>query len=87
METKYISTIQLKLIRNVFNISSKMYVSDDMLCIDFVFGRQLSGFIVTTVLPTVVANTLGYLTVFFEEEAFEAALGVNLTIVLVIVTM
>ncbi|XP_023347198.1 uncharacterized protein LOC111716018 [Eurytemora carolleeae] len=38
-------------------------------------------------LPTMVANTLGYLTIFFEEEAFEAALGVNLTIVLVIVTM
>ncbi len=64
-----------------------MYVLEDNLIIDFVMGRQLSGFLVTTMLPTVVANTLGYLTVFFEEEAFEAALGVNLTIVLVITTM
>ena len=64
-----------------------MHTSDDGLSIQIVFGRQLSGFVVRTMLPTMVANTLGYLTIFFEEEAFEAALGVNLTIVLVIVTM
>lgn len=64
-----------------------MYMSDHALRIDFVFGRQLSEFIVRTMLPTMVANAIGYLTIFFEEDAFEAALGVNLTIVLVIVTM
>ncbi|XP_023328386.1 uncharacterized protein LOC111701363 [Eurytemora carolleeae] len=64
-----------------------MYMSDHAIKIDFVFGRQLSEFIVRTMLPTMVANAIGYLTIFFEEDAFEAALGVNLTIVLVIVTM
>ena len=60
---------------------------DDSISIQIVFGRKLSGFVVRTMLPTMVANTLGYLTIYFEEDAFEAALGVNLTIVLVIVTM
>ena len=46
-----------------------------------------SGFIVTTMLPTVAANVIGYVTNFFMEEVFEAALGVNLTIMLVITTM
>lgn len=47
----------------------------------------LSGFFVTTMLPTVAANLIGYTTNFFVEVAFEAALGVNLTIMLVITTM
>ena len=38
-------------------------------------------------LPTVAANLIGYATNFFVDYAFEAALGVNLTIMLVITTM
>ena len=46
-----------------------------------------SGFIVTTMSPTVAANLIGYTTNFIMEDVYEAALGVNLTIMLVITTM
>lgn len=60
---------------------------DGDIVVEYVFGRRLTGFIVTTMLPTVSANIIGYVTVFFVDEAFEAAIGVNLTIMLVIITM
>ena len=41
----------------------------------------------TTMLPTIAANVIGYATNFFVEEAFDVAIGVNLTIMLVITTM
>ena len=55
--------------------------------VEYIIGRSLLGFIVTTALPTVTANIMGYVTTFFDEEAFEAAIGVNLTIMLVLTTM
>ena len=48
---------------------------------------EWSDFVVTTMLPTVAANLIGYTTNFFVDFVFEAALGVNLTIMLVITTM
>lgn len=69
----------------VFSYSIKEQDGD--IVVEYVFGRRLTGFIVTTMLPTVSANIIGYVTVFFVDEAFEAAIGVNLTIMLVIITM
>ena len=45
------------------------------------------GFVITTMLPTIAGNILGYSTIFFGDKSFEAAIGVNLTIMLVITTM
>ena len=53
----------------------------------FVLGRSISGFLITTAIPVVLANTLGFATTFFSDKEFETAIGVNLTIMLVITTM
>jgi hypothetical protein len=45
------------------------------------------GFILTVCLPTLIANIIGYMTNIFSDASFEAAIGVNLTLLLVITTM
>ena len=52
-----------------------------------VLDRDISGFIITTAVPTVIANMIGHATNFFAEDLFDAAIGVNLTILLVLTTM
>ena len=54
--------------------------------IETVFSRTLNGFIFTTLLPTILANIVGHTTNYFGDH-FDAAIGVNLTIMLVITTM
>ena len=51
----------------------------------FVFGRNQFNFFLTVCLPTVLANVMGHLTNYFYN--FEIAVGVNLTLMLVISTM
>ena len=50
-----------------------------------VFGRNINRFIVTTAIPTITSNIIGHTTNYFGD--FEAAVGVNLTILLVLITM
>ena len=45
------------------------------------------GFTMTTFLPTITANLMGHCTNHFGSEHFELAIGVNLTIMLVLTTM
>jgi hypothetical protein len=51
------------------------------------FNRSILGFFLTVCLPTIVANLIGHLTNYFGNEKFDAAIGVNLTLLLVITTM
>ena len=55
--------------------------------VEYVFGRVFTNFVTTVVLPTTTANILGYFSNFFGKEHFDVAIGVNLTIMLVIITM
>ena len=52
-----------------------------------VLERDISGFIITTAIPTIIANMIGHATNFFGTGLFDAAIGVNLTILLVLTTM
>ena len=52
-----------------------------------VFVRNIGGFIFTTAVPSIIANVIGFSTSYFKEEYFDAAIGVNLTILLVLTTM
>ena len=51
------------------------------------FDRAIEGFLVTTAIPTIFANMIGHATNYFGGESFDAAIGVNLTILLVLTTM
>ena len=52
-----------------------------------VLDRDIAGFLITTAIPTIIANIIGHATNFFEDQLFDAAIGVNLTILLVLTTM
>ncbi len=51
------------------------------------FERSLLGFFLTVCLPTLIANIIGHFTNYFAEYKFDVAIGVNLTLLLVITTM
>ena len=55
--------------------------------LELLFQRDLLGFVLAVCLPTMIAFLMGYLTNYFEENHFDAAIGVNLTILLVLTTI
>ena len=50
-------------------------------------GRQLFGVVLNIIIPTVVLNVISYSTNFYKEEYFETVIAINLTTMLVIVTL
>ena len=52
-----------------------------------VFGRRILSNFLTVYLPTILLNTMGHVTVYFEPFYFEAIITVNLTTMLVLTTM
>ena len=62
-------------------------VGEDRIYGNVVFDRAVQGYLITTAIPTIFANAIGHATNYFKEELFDAAIGVNLTILLVLTTM
>lgn len=52
-----------------------------------VLERNYLSSLLTDFTPTILSNLIAYSTNFFPRENFDAAIGVNLTILLVITTM
>ena len=50
-------------------------------------GRQLLGVVLNIIIPTVVLNIISYSTNFYKEDYFETVIAINLTTMLVIVTL
>jgi len=61
-------------------------VQKDKIEIEVFFSRDLTGFFLTTLLPSLLANLIGHMSNFFDDS-FEASIGVNLTLMLVLTTM
>ena len=57
--------------------------------VEFVFmlQRNYLSFVMTSFTPTVMAFLIAYSTNFFPQDSFDAAIGVNLTLLLVLTTM
>ena len=51
------------------------------------FGRRLLGTILTVYVPTILLNIIGYSTNYFKDFFFEAVVTINLTCMLVLVTL
>ena len=83
-----IITYFLKLLSyNVF-FSVRFHIDEQNLILGkMVLVRNIKGFIITTALPSFLANIIGHMTNYFKEESFDAVIGVNLTILLVLTTM
>ena len=61
--------------------------TDNMVEVNIILERNYLSFLLTDFTPTVLSNLIAYSTNFFPRENFDAAIGVNLTILLVITTM
>ena len=50
-------------------------------------GRQLLGVVLNIIIPTVVLNIISYSTNYYKDDYFETVIAINLTTMLVIVTL
>ncbi len=57
------------------------------LSLEILLQRELLGFLLTVCLPTIITFIMGHLTNYFHRNHFDAAVGVNLTLLLVLTTM
>ena len=70
------------------SLSVKFEVDENNITLGtLIFGRNIGGFLITTAVPSIIANIIGHATNYFGDELFDAAIGVNLTILLVLSTM
>lgn len=68
-------------------VTYSMCSNEDNVIFIVVLQRNILSFLMTDFTPTVLSNLIAYATNFFPQENFDAAIGVNLTILLVITTM
>ena len=57
------------------------------LVIKITLGRQLLGTVLNIFIPTIVLNIISYTTNFYKDDFFETVVAINLTTMLVIVTL
>jgi hypothetical protein len=72
-------------------IAYKMCLStlngEEVIRVKIFFCRHLTNFLLTTCLPTLMSITIGHASNYFGQAHFETAIGVNLTLMLVLTTM
>ena len=61
--------------------------ADQGVKMQIIFKRRLTNEVLTTYLPTVLLMGIVYATTYFKQFFFEAALTVNLTVMLVVTTL
>lgn len=57
------------------------------LVLEITLGRQLLGTVLNIFIPTIVLNIISYTTNFYKDDFFETVVAINLTTMLVIVTL
>ena len=62
-------------------------VNDDRLQVEFTIDRRLISLILTTFLPTIILNTIGHMSNYFNEHSFDAYMSLNVTVMLALTTM
>ena len=55
--------------------------------VDVYLGRRLMNVLLTVFPPTILLNIMGHSSVYFQRFFFEAIITVNLTVMLVLMTM
>ena len=68
-------------------ISSTNIMGKQGVKVSIQFGRRLLGTILTVYVPTILLNIIGYSTNYFKDFFFEAVVTINLTCMLVLVTL
>ena len=67
--------------------ASMSRVNDDRLQVKFTIDRRLVSLILTTFLPTIILNTIGHMSNYFNEHSFDAYMSLNVTVMLALTTM
>ena len=62
-------------------------VDDARLQVKFTIDRRLISLILTTFLPTIILNTIGHMSNYFNEHSFDAYMSLNVTVMLALTTM
>jgi hypothetical protein len=75
-----------------YTISNRSIFKTQVCGADYIYGsltfqRSLLGFFLTVCLPTLISIFIGHTTNYFGEKRFDVAIGVNLTLLLVLTTM
>ena len=55
--------------------------------VEIILSRQIFGVILNIIVPTIVLGFISYSTNFYKDEYFETVIAINLTTMLVIVTL
>ena len=55
--------------------------------VSITLGRQLLGVLLNVIIPSIILNIISYTTNFYKDEYFETIIAINLTTMLVIVTL
>ena len=73
----------------VLNFVMKAAENEDLkyVYVEIVLGRQLLGVLLNIIIPTIVLNLISYSTNFYKDDYFETIIAINLTTMLVIVTL
>ena len=80
---KYLTQYQvMKTVMEVETIGDSI-----QLVVEITLGRQLLGTVLNIFIPTIVLNIISYTTNFYKDEFFETVVAINLTTMLVIVTL
>jgi len=74
-------------IRDTRMFEKTLSTMENAIVMEVVLGRRLLGNFLTIFFPTILLNVIGHSTNFFKSFFFEAVVTVNLTVLLVLVTM
>ena len=80
---KYLT--QYQVMKSVMEVET---IGDSLqLVVEITLGRQLLGTVLNIFIPTIVLNIISYTTNFYKDKFFETVVAINLTTMLVIVTL
>ena len=67
--------------------TSMSSVNDGRLQVDITIDRKLISLILTTFLPTLILNTIGHMSNYFNDHYFDVYMSLNVTVMLALTTM
>ena len=74
-------------IRSTRLLKMRLSTKEEAIVMEVVLGRRLLGNFLTIFIPTFLLNIIGHATNWFKSFFFEAVVTVNLTVLLVLVTL
>ena len=67
--------------------TSMSSVNDGRLQVEMTIDRKLISLILTTFLPTIILNTIGHMSNYFNDHYFDVYMSLNVTVMLALTTM